>query len=620
MKNDLLENKILQNNLTHFSQRFPELGKFLFAHAQKNYILPETELMCAKNGEVTASFRGKLLHSAYNPSSEAKKLSESDTIDQADSIVFYGVGLGYGPIECAKQHKTKTLIIIEPDFRYLLWAFSLIDWQPVFALPSCIFLLEAPQQSVIVVLEQFGLKTCTFITQKNYMEHAIPYFSALQELIARNKDKQGINERTLERFSTLWLSNMCKNLPLIAKLEGVDRYKNKAESLTACVLAAGPGLDAILPYLEDIKKRCILICVDTALRACLLTGVQPHFIVLIDPQYWNARHLDGLSASKSILITESAAYPSIFRFACQEIILCSSLFPLGKYIESFIGKKGELAAGGSVATTAWDFARFIGCKTIFMAGLDLSYPDKKTHARGSTFEENSHIQSKKIAPTETANAHILYNSNTVYALNYDGEELLTDVRMKLYSWWFESKCVAFPTTDTFSLSSKSLAIPGIKPCNITRILALPTAEKDIQGFYAIRETCIKEHNLDKSLSSLFNDLIELQGIAQQGIILCQRNYKTETDYATCLKKLDKIDTKIHKSKAKNIAAFVFPTPNQLEKLIKEKIAVQPPFNTYISASRHNILKSQILYEAVVNSITIHIHYLQKNILNFRTYP
>ena len=101
---------------------------------------------------------------------------------------------------------------MEPDPMRLLWAFSLFDWQPVFGVLFCVFLIEAPQQTVIAVLEHYGLNSCAFIAHKAWTAHAAQYFSQLSELVARNKDKHEINERTLEKFGFLWLSNMCKNL------------------------------------------------------------------------------------------------------------------------------------------------------------------------------------------------------------------------------------------------------------------------------------------------------------------------------------------------------------------------------------------------------------------------
>ncbi len=611
-----MNNDLLEKNLLLFSKRFEHLHAGLLALCSQFSVPKEIELCKAKNAEISATYEKTYMHSAYNPSAEAKKHMQSNDITKAESVVFLGAGLGYGPIACASQHPSKTIIIIEPNPLYILLSFSCLDWEIVFEHQSLVFLLEAPQNTVITILEQYGLTDCFFLTQKAIMQHASEYFANIQTLISRNVDKQAINMRTLEKFSTLWLSNMCKNFSVIEHLAGIKKFKNQAQSLSACVLAAGPTLDSVLPYLHEIQKRCILICVDTALRACLSVGVQPDFIILVDPQYWNARHIEGLQSSESILITESAAYPSVFRFECKEILLCSSLFPLGKYIEQFTGEKGELAAGGSVATTAWDFARFIGCKSIFMAGLDLSFPEKKTHTRGSTFEEKSHIDAHRIFPTETALAKVLYNPQTDRAKDYEGTDTITDARMKLYAWWFESKCATYPEIRTYSLSKKSLYIPLVEPISVENVLSRPIEREKIISFMNTIDTNTTSNPKGYILNELLRDFDLLQDIVKKGINLCNKHYSSDFQYEKAITLLSEVDTEIFNSAAKNIVSLIFPTPEKLQQIISEKLPQEPPpppKGSYTMAAQYNIAKTKILYELIKNSIDLHIHYLRKNV-------
>ena len=49
----------------------------------------------------------------------------------------------------------------------------------------------------------------------------------------------------------------------------------------------------------------------------------------------------------------------------------------------------------------------------------------------------------------------------------------TDSRMQMFAWWFESRITACPGLKTYSLSDKSLAIPGITAIGIEKALQLP---------------------------------------------------------------------------------------------------------------------------------------------------
>ncbi len=633
---------MLKKNLAAFARRFPALEHNLRLLAENgssdtnaNLLFPLEDTLAAeaKNSQLYAAYKGLLLHSSYNPSAEAHKMLVSENVKNADTLVFFGAGLGYALSEAAQLYKNKTIVFVEPDPMRLLWAFSLFDWRPVFGVPSCVFLIEAPQQTVIAVLEHYGLNSCAFIALKAWTAHAAQYFSQLSELVARNKDKHEINERTLEKFGFLWLSNMCKNLCRCAELESINRYKDTGSALPFCIIAAGPTLDDILPLLPELKKRAVLVCVDTALRSCLRAGIEPHFIAVVDPQYWNARHISGLESPNSILITESAAYPSVFRFKCRKIVLCSSMFPLGCYIERFTGKRERLASGGSVASTAWDFVRFCGATTVYTAGLDLSYPENKTHAKGSTFEENVHNLSAKLRPAETFNAASIYD-NPAYskengAYDYDGTAVLSDSRMKLYAWWFESKCASFPDVKTYALSSKSLCIPGITPVSVQSLLDLPEREREIEAFCTgtqanaahtdgMQEAAGTGEALDKALASLSCDLRALEGLAENAVKLCSKSEtrcKTENDYARILNELSSLDDKIRANEASDIASLIFPSASKLEKILAERLPKEPPAppeGSYIECARYNIAKSKLVYRTVADSIKTHIHYLQKN--------
>ncbi|WP_439647446.1 motility associated factor glycosyltransferase family protein [Brucepastera parasyntrophica] len=344
--------------------------------------------------------------------------------------------------------------------------------------------------------------------------------------------------------------------------DGIHHFSSLFPDTPVLVLAAGPSLDYILPFLPEISKRCVIIAVDTALRACLKSGINPDFIILVDPQYWNWRHLAGLSSPGSILITESAAWPAVFRFQCRRIYLCSSLFPLGKFIESRIGKKGELGAGGSVATSAWDFARFLGAKTIYMAGLDLGYPEKKTHFRGSTFEEQTHTVSGRTTPAETASIRTLYSAGPYEVPDYTGGTVLTDKRLMLYSWWFENRLAAYPENKTVTLSPDGVKIPGFTVAGYAELLQLPVCRDRITSKVETvlgTEFVPDMESFDNTIRELKNALEDIKELAAKAANLCSEcgPEGSGRSYASVFAELDAIDRKIMQHPAKEIAAMVF---------------------------------------------------------------
>lgn len=598
-------NSILNKNLELFRQRFPQLFSFVPNDLQENEklqneICSSVTIKQSRTGLPTALFGDLALHSSYDPQKEANRLVLSDDVKNKEACVFMGAGLGYGAIEFTKEHPNKTLIIIESDFTRFLVAICTVDWQNIFNHNSCVLLLAAPQQSVIAILEKIGISNCAFLCTKSQIAHNESYFSSLNTLIERNKQKKEINDRTLKRFSLLWLKNMCQNAKKAATLGGVINYKNSFGNLPAFVIAAGPSLDTILPFLKEIHKRTITICVDTALKACLNVGVQPDFIISVDPQYWNIRHLDGLKSPNSVLITELASYPPTFRFECKEVILCSSLYPLGKFIENQIGTKGELCAGGSVATTAWEFARFCGAKNIYIAGLDLAFPENKTHFKGSTFEERAHRISNRLNTAETSGFNALYGAYPYKVCDYNNNEVLTDKRMSLYAWWFESKCAEYSEIKTQTVTPKGMKIPGIGVCPIQKLLELDTIEfqkneiKEKRAFFANQAQINSFLDALEKAKKLLNSILFS---AEKACDLCNKGLQGKGDIKQINQKLSEIDKQILQNEASELASLVFPNEKKISELTK---------------SVSNPLKSSlIVYNEIIKSVKTHLKYLNR---------
>jgi hypothetical protein len=341
------------------------------------------------------------------------------------------------------------------------------------------------------------------------------------------------------------------------------------------------------------------------------------------------------------LITESAAYPAVFRFKCKKIVLCASLFPLGSYIESKIGSKGALVAGGSVSTTAWDFARFIGAKEIFAAGLDLGYPGLQTHIRGSTFEEAIHTKSSRLSPAEEQGSGLLFGANMSLEEDYSGNKILTDSKMKMFAWWFESKQEEFKDKiQSYSLSEKSLKIPGFKVAELRELLnraeRLSEKEKFLQngsfssknsdggvagglspaegGVSATAEAKLPEcdaggrHSpsndsisFDSALENLKSGLEELYDTARKGLRLADDGIKSSNPHKS-IAELEKIDSQILHSEYKEIASLVFPAEKRLTELFKNL----PPLRDEV---KNSLQKSKVIYKELMSSITQYQKYL-----------
>ncbi len=389
----------LDRNLSRLPGNGGELRGFLESLPDP---LPGYEIMSAASGEPTARFEGVYLHSPYAPASEARRLVEAELKGKPVGLcVFQGFGLGYQVEAFLSAFPESAAVVIEPDIPLFIEAMKHRDLSPILSSDRVKFLFNVQPQAVSGYLpENLAGELHVFKLRSLYARNK-EYFQETDTAIKQYCSRKEINRNTLKRFGTLWVKNLVTNLHCFGSSRPVSSLAGVFKGIPAVVCAAGPSLDTILPVLPEIRERCLLIAVDTSLRGLRASGLSADFTVVVDPQYLNTRHIDRCGDHAGILVSESSTHPRVFRMVNGVRYFGGSLFPLGKRIEREIGSYGKLGAGGSVATSAWDLARILGCSPICMAGLDLSFPKNQTHYKGSFFEERAISECARYMQVET---------------------------------------------------------------------------------------------------------------------------------------------------------------------------------------------------------------------------
>ncbi|GHU16961.1 hypothetical protein FACS1894163_07290 [Spirochaetia bacterium] len=587
----------------------------------------EISVETAASGLSSMVINGLHVHSPRDPLREARRLAESLNPVQAGGtgaealdgpIVIMGFGLGYAAeaaaalaaaeaaaeaaADAGAKSPGRSLIIVERRRQILKKALETRDLGKFLSENRIVFVVGGSGSAITGALSLFedpvrGKIRPAVIRNRVLMQVDEEWYANVEQHIRAWTNRDDVNMATLRRFGKRWVRNLSRNMEAIRDIPGISLLAgvlgNAAVSLTAktanrntkgipvFLAAAGPSLDEIGPYLKEISRRCVIVAVDTSLRFLLKWGVDPDFAVVVDPQYWNARHLDRSAAKKTYLIAESAVYPPVLRHPFRGCFLCGSLFPLGRFIEDRLDPKGDLGAGGSVATTAWDFARVLGAPSIWIAGLDLSFPELKTHFRGALFEDRSHAESGRRVPAETWSVRALRDGRPFLANAAGGGQVLTDHRLSLYASWFESRFREFPAIHNYSLSAGGLAIAGLETAPVDQLLRLPEQREEInQGLETLFKDISREFNDDeavrrraaeyeKARAALLRGLEQIGAEAHEAARLAEnslRNYSTlardETERSKILKKLDRAFQTIKTSEVRDVAGFLFPPPEE----------------------------------------------------------
>lgn len=557
---------------------FPNLyAQLKEASETKNKEDLDIQVILTPSGDVSVKYRGIWLHSSRNPREEAKRFVQAyvDKLQAQNQgpILLLGFGLGYTAEYIREQYPDTPLVIIEPNTDILLTAFKTRDLSFLLNSPGLIFILDRSMDAIFNVLPLFPAKP-QLIIPRAYREVEPDVAKALMEKLSLWEIKNNVNKATVQKFGKRWVNNIIHNRHYLLSTPGIGSLAGSFSSIPALVLAAGPSLDDILPFLPALYDRCLIISVDTALRALLRTGIEPDFVIVVDPQYWNARHLDFCYPQKTCLVTEVGVYPSVLRHSFQHRLLCSSLYPLGNYLEKNLDYKGRIGAGGSVATTALDFALHLGARPIYIAGLDLAYPDFKTHFTGALFEEKAFITSNRFLPAESQSFCNLMSAQPFYAPNAIGGTVLTDTRLSLYTAWFETRIRQLPSGYCKSLTPKGISISGLYLATVDELSALPVIRTDIQDrltefFKKLEEHFYNAehqkrlHNLwEKKEQELVTALTDLYTITQKGksIVESLKNtveWENSNKLNENLAELDRINEQIAQSPIKDIAGFLF---------------------------------------------------------------
>lgn len=550
-----------KKNRDILERRFPGIAEKLDAPPHGETSDPPVETSQSLDGRRTLRYRGSWLHSRHDPLKEAQRLIESSIPENCPYCLFYGFGLAYHLEEFIRKHPRTPFAVVEPDIKLFNICLELRDFTGIFMNPDFSFALDAAPDAIPALLENVrgqGIQICMLRPAVNNNKD---YFDKVAKVVSDFLARKEINANTLNKFSRLWVSNICNNLPLSLSAPAISLLKNSFKGKPVLLLAAGPTLDTLLPYLPRLKKRMLLVCVDTALKACLRVNVEPDFLIMTDPQYWNSRHIDRCSISGCLLISDVSTYPSAFRKNPVKTFFCSTPFPLGEYFESRTERKGKLKSGGSVATAAWDFSRLCGARTIYCSGLDLSFPRGETHFRGSTFEERLHSLSSRTSSIETSSWLALRGGNPYKGRNRRGETVLSDQRMKIYIHWFEEQMKLHPEIKTVQLSREGILIEGMECEEASSVLDLPECRNEIdlkmEELRSLESGTVKD-DLTKAHKELLKELDELIALSETAENLSLKLMNTDEPELSqvLLDKLNTIDRAILNRESREMAGFI----------------------------------------------------------------
>jgi hypothetical protein len=391
------------------------------------------EVFESRTGAPTAKFSPATgssiqLHSAVDPVREAKRIVANTKVDPGDILIIQGFGLGYlveALLEELPEHVP--LVVIEPDWRIFFTALRARDLRDVLGSARVYLMITEnvsdTKEHLKVLYGQDKYFAFKYIALPAYMTAFKDYFDKLYRVV-----KEVVNSRLLH-LNTAVMSgvdstvNSFKNLPCYVTRPGVKSLFNRFSNVPAIIVAAGPSLDKNIDLLHEAKGKAILIAVGTAAKALQKKGIQPDFIMTVDPHILTYEQFKGIDTTAACLITETRSNWNIVDNYYGPIFV-SGKCPVSGWFNGTVEDKGATATGGSVANNAMTAAYAMGANPIVLVGQDLSFSTEgRTHAQGTVYEKDRRENAE--------------HEGAFYVKANDGGQVLTVTNMHHYLRFFE---------------------------------------------------------------------------------------------------------------------------------------------------------------------------------------
>ena len=236
------------------------------------------------------------------------------------------------------------------------------------------------------------------------------------------------NRLTLIAMGSLQVRNVLANIPL---LKSALDFSALSTELPVVVAGAGPSLEASLPVMVRARDRFALVAVDTALPVLTAMGLAPDLVIALEAQAVNNQDfVGGLAArTRPVLAADLSVHPSAARLFEGRLCFFSSEFAplrLWQRLAASGLRPYSFPALGSVGVAAAHAALRLTSGTVFLTGMDLSFPGSKTHANGSPAVLAMMAASTRLDPVGLASYRALAGRRLLHVTDKHGRQTLTD--------------------------------------------------------------------------------------------------------------------------------------------------------------------------------------------------
>ncbi len=438
--------------------------------SSQNNKLDEIQSLTTKNGDkailikyLSSEYR---LNSIYNPMEEAKRWAAQFEFQSMNTVIsMFGFGNGIFTRQLLdKMGESDLLFIYEPCADIFFHVLNNYDITDILSTDNIIITIEGINEfefhnALQTAINITNLKSQVFCNYPQYdnifTESCINFFKELRD----NNSLAKANIDTDIYFGEKIIDNVLKNIKFIENSNSLNELKEYIpKDIPVIVVAAGPSVEDNIEELKRAKGKAVIVAVDRILDYLLDSGVEPDFVVTLDPMK-PVKYFSRRTDITIPLMCFMAANNEVLECHKGRKIICNCT----PFLEQIYFKAKKLPArilpSGSVATVAFTACVELGFTRIILVGQDLAFNGNQTHAGGA--EETRDID------------------KNIFLEGIDGKPVKSRYDWKVFATWYKDMIKLHPEIEVIDSKEKGAKIEGT--------LVMPLKE-------AIDKYCINEYN------------------------------------------------------------------------------------------------------------------------------
>jgi len=407
-----LYNRELARTLSRDSDRDPPAGAI--EAAEVTFLSSKTGLPVPALGSPGGSLP---LHSTFHPDREGERFRDLYAGD--GFLLFLGMGAGYHITPFLPLAGVSSILIVDQSLPLLRRVLEHVDLHQVFLDPRVRLLVDKSKDEIEAYL------LANYIPALLGDLRSIPlwprftaskdYFKSVMEAVETTINKIADDYTVQAAFGKKWFVNTLSNFR-VAERTGTTLSPQKKVIVTG----AGPSLEEALPEIRRLRDGYFLIASDTSLPWLLAHDLEPDCVISIDCQQVSYHHFLKGYPRRVPLLLDLASPPGLTRLS-DRLLFFSSGHPFSQFVNRnwrsfpFID-----TSGGNVSHAAVSLASRLGAREIRLYGVDFSYPEGKTYARGTYLYDYFEARETRRAPVESHFFTLIFKNKTVIRETFPG--------------------------------------------------------------------------------------------------------------------------------------------------------------------------------------------------------